>query len=119
MINASQVSQPTQMVNVFVLEENTLTATSNVSHVLATVQSVQVKPTVLFVTQDISYKTQNVSQDVMSDTTSQVLFVKNVKMAALTVKDPVLVSFVKPEDMPTTDCAMSTAQLVQLLKSPT
>lgn len=119
MINASQVSQSHQTANVSALEENTSTATSNVSHVSTTVPFVQVKQIVLFVTQDISYKIQNVLQDVMSDITFQELFVKNVKMVAHIVKELVLVLSVKLEDMHTMDYVMSTVQLDLLPKLPT
>ena len=107
------------MVNVFVLEENMSTPTSNVSPVSTIVAFVPVKLTVLSVPVDSSFKMENVLPDATSDTSFQELFVKSVKTDALTVKEPEPVSFVKPEDMPTTDCAMSTAHQDQLLNSPT
>ena len=114
-----QVSPLDQTENVFVPEENMSTATSNVFHVSTTVLSAQVKLTALCVVVDISYKTKNVSPDVTSDTTFQVLSVKNVKMVVLTVIELDHVSFVKLEDLLTMDYAMSTVHQDQLLKSPT
>lgn len=119
MNNASQVSQPLQTENAFAPEEDTSTATSNVSHVSETVPFVQVKPTVLCATLDCSFKTQDVLPDATSDSTSQASFVKNVKMDALTAKELELVWFVKLADSPTTDCVMSTAQLALLPNPPT
>jgi hypothetical protein len=95
------------------------TETFNVSHVSTTVPFVQVKLNVLSVTVDSSSKTQNVLPDATSDSTFQVSSAKDVKMAAHIVKEPELVLCVRLGDLPTTDCAMSTAQLDQSPKSPT
>lgn len=114
-----QDSPQDQTENVFVPEENMLTATSNVSHVSTTVLFAQVKPTVLYVLVDISYKTKNVSPDATLDITFQELSVKNVKKDVLTVTEPDHALSVKLEDMPTTDYAMSTVHQDLLLKSPT
>lgn len=116
---AYQDSPQDQTENVSVPEENMLTAISNVSHVSTTVLYVQAKPTVLYVLGDISCKIKNVSQDATSDIIFQVSSVKNVKMVVLIVTEPDHASFVKLEDMPSTDCVMSTVHQDQLLKSPT
>lgn len=65
---------------------------------------------------DSSFKIQNVLPDAISDSLSQVLSAKDAKMVALIVKELELVLFVKQVDFHTTDCAMLTAQLDQLLK---
>lgn len=116
---ASQASQPHQTENAFAPEENTLTLTFNALHALTTVPSVQVKPTAVSVTVLSSFKTQNVLPDAISDTSFQVLFVRNVKKVVHIVKDQEHALSVKLEDMLTTDCAMSTVHSDQLLKPPT
>ena len=93
--------------------------TFNALTALTTVLSVQARPTAAFALLPSSSKTTSVSPDATSDTTFQVLFVKNVKMDAHIVKEPEPALFVKLEDMPTMDCAMSTAHQDQLPKSPT
>ena len=95
------------------------TLTFNVFHALTTVLYAQVRLTAVFVQVDCSSKKSSVLQDAILDSLFQVLFVKNVKMVALIVKELVLVLSVKLEDMLTMDCAMLTAQLAPLLKSPT
>ena len=117
--SAFQVSQPLQTANASVPEENTSTPTFNVSHVSTTVLSAQVKITAVFAQLDFSSKKPNVLQDAISDSSFQVLFVKNAKMVALIVKELVPALSVKLEDMPTMDCAMLTAHLAPLLKPPT
>lgn len=114
-----QDSPQDQTENVSVPEENMLTAISNVFHVSTTVPSVQVKPTVLYVPVDISYKIKNVSLDATSDITFQESSVKNVKTVVLTATEPDHASFVKLEDMLSTDYVMSTVHQDQLLKLPT
>jgi len=114
-----QDSPQDQTENVSVPEENMLTAIFNVSHVSTTVLFAQVKPTVLYVLVDISYKTKNVSPDATLDITFQELSVKNAKTVALTATEPDHALFVKLEDMLTTDYAMSTVHQDLLLKSPT
>lgn len=109
-VNVFRVSPLPTPVIVFVPEENMLTLIFNVSHVSITVLYAPVKLTVLSVPVDSSSKMENVSPDATSDTIFQELFVKSVKMAALTVKEPELASFVKPEDTLSMDCVMSTAQ---------
>jgi hypothetical protein len=94
------------MENVFVLEENTLMLIFNVLLVSIIVPFVQLKPTVLFVIQDISYKTLNVLLDATLDIIFQVLYVKNAKMVALIVKELELVLFVKQEDILIMDYVM-------------
>lgn len=116
---AYQDSLQDQTENVFVPEENMLIAISNVSHVSTTVPFVQVKPTVLYVPVDISYKTKNVSPDATSDITFQESYVKNVKTVVLTATEPDHASFVKLEDMLSTDYVISTVHQDQLLKLPT
>lgn len=114
-----QDSLKDQTENVFVPEENMLTATFNVSHVSTTVPFAQVKPTVLYVLVDISYKTKNVSPDATLDIIFQELSVKNVKTVVLTAIEPDHALSVKLEDMPTTGYATSTVHQDQLLKLPT
>jgi hypothetical protein len=91
----------------------------NAFHASTTVPSVQVKPTAPSVLLDSSFKIPSVSPDAMSDTSFQELSVKSVKMVAHIVIELDHVLSVRLEDMPTTDCAMSTAHLDLLLKSPT
>jgi hypothetical protein len=98
------------MDNVFAQEENMLIPIFNVFHVSITAQYVEEKTIVLFVMLVISFKIENVLLDATSVTTFQELYVKNVKMDVLTVKEPELVLFVKLVDLPTTDYAMSIAQ---------
>jgi hypothetical protein len=114
-----QVSQPLQTENASAPEENTSTPTFNASHASTTAQSAQVKLTAVFAQLDCSFKKPNVFQDAISDSSSQVLSVKNVKMVALIVKELVPALSVKLEDMLTMDCAMLTAHLAPLLKPPT
>lgn len=114
-----QDSLKDQTENVFVPEENMLTATFNVSHVSTTVLFAQVKPTVLYVLVDISYKTKNVSPDATLDIIFQELSVKNVKTVVLTAIEPDHALSVKLEDMPTTGYATSTVHQDLLLKLPT
>lgn len=116
---AYQDSLQDQTENVFVPEENMLIVISNVSNVSTTVPFVQVKLTVLYVPVDISYKTKNVSPDATSDITFQESSVKNVKTVVLTATEPGHASFVKLEDMLSTDYVMSTVHQDQLLKLPT
>lgn len=116
---AYQDSLQDQTENVFVPEENMLIVISNVSNVSTTVPFVQVKLTVLYVPVDISYKIKNVSLDATSDITFQESSVKNVKTVVLTATEPGHASFVKLEDMLSTDYVMSTVHQDQLLKLPT
>ena len=74
------------------------------------------KPTVLFVLLDISFKTTSVLQDVMSDTSFQESSVKNVKMDVPTATELDHVLSVKQADMPTTDFVTLIVHQDQLLK---
>lgn len=96
-----------------------LTLNSNAFHVSTTVPFAQVKPTAPSVPLDTSFKIPSVSPDAMSDTSFQELSVKSVKMVAHIVIELDHVLFVRLEDMLITDCAMLTAHLDLLLKSPT
>ena len=88
------------------LEGNTLMLIFNVLLVLIIVPFVQVKLTVLFVIQDISYKILSVLLDATLDIIFQVLYAKNVKMAAPIVKELEHALFVKQEDILIMDYVM-------------
>ena len=76
------------MDNVSVPEATSLIQICNVLDALITVAFAQEKTYVLSVLIDSSSKMENVSPDVTSDSIFLDLSVKNVKMVALTVKEP-------------------------------